>query len=120
MPPDTLTNVALVAITAIAFLLGTFLVPWLKTKLATLTPERLSLLFQLADLTFGALEELSKKSATPIDDKSVEALKQLEELLRANGKPTLKVGEVQLVKARYDALHAASTAVVTVSPLPPQ
>lgn len=120
MTPETQRQLALVAITAVVFLLTSFLVPWLKTKLATLTPARLTLVFQVADLAFGALEELARKSDTDLDDKAVAGLKTVEELLRANGQPTLTTGEVQLVKARFDGLHAASLATVTVSPTVPK
>lgn len=120
MSHETLTQLGAVAVTAVVFLLVTFLVPWLKPKLATLSPARLTLVFQVADLAFGALEELARKTDNTIDDKAVEGLKTVEELLKANGQPTLTTGEVQLVKARFDGLHAASLATVTVSPLPPQ
>lgn len=108
--PENLHALAILGIGAVVAVATITLVPWLKAKLTGLPASRLDLIFKLADMAFGVVEELANKTETDIDNKAVEGLKQLEELLRAANAPGLTAKETALVQARFDALHAASKA----------
>lgn len=106
MSPETLHALLAGALTLALMLAGTFLVPYLKVQLAKLTEARRAQVFQLADLAFGVVEELARRSTTDLDDKAVKGLKELELLLATNGAAPLSAGETALAKARFDALHS--------------
>jgi predicted secreted protein len=111
----TLHQLLVLLIGALVALATMFLIPYLKAELAKLSAERRQQVFQFADMAFGVVEELARKTETDLDDKAVEGLKQLEEMLRNAGMKPLTAAETQLAKARFDALHAA---VKSAAPTP--
>lgn len=80
-----------------------------------LTKERRLLIASGINLAYGAVNELARKTPNKIDDKAVEALKQLAAYLETYGAPPPTAAEEQRALIAFNALHAQET-LATASP----